>query len=154
MGTYANSIRSVNATMEDIATLIEGTIGSSSNDAVSTAWTPTYAASGAMTFTGVSTDIAKYVVKGAEVTVFFRFTGTTGGTASTSITFTLPFTSANVAAGAQWLSAVYINQGTSAGGFVYVGNNTATANVIKEDTSNWGLGAGRIVLGSLTYLRA
>lgn len=154
MANYANSIRSANATMEDIATLIEGSIGSSSNDAVSTSWTPSYAASGSMTFTSVTTDIAKYVIKGAEVTVFFRFTGTTGGTASTNITFTLPYASSNVAAAVQYLNAVYISQGTSASGFVYVNNNSSTANVIKEDTSNWGLGASRLVIGSLTYLRA
>lgn len=154
MGSFANLIRSANPTMEDIAMLIETTIGSPSNDAVSTAWTPSYSASGSMTFTGVTTDIAKYVIKGAEVTVFFRFTGTTGGTASNAIRFSLPLTSANVAAAAQWISPVYINQGTSATGFCYVDNNSATANVLKEDSSNWGLGASRLILGSFTYLRA
>lgn len=154
MGNFANAIRSANLTAEDIATLIETTIGSSSNDAVSTSYTPTLGATGSMTYTSTTIELARYLVKGPEVTVYFRFTGTTGGTAGVDITFTLPFTSANISANVTYGNSIFIVNGTVDQGHVIVGNNTATANCQTRTQAVWGLGTGRLVFGVITYLRA
>lgn len=88
---FADIIRSANATIEDVADLIE-TIASASHDTVWTPWTPTYGASGSMTYTSVTTNVAKYIRLGTACFCILNFNGTTGGTASTIITATLPFT--------------------------------------------------------------
>ncbi|RTL03775.1 hypothetical protein EKK58_11990 [Candidatus Dependentiae bacterium] len=155
MGNYANSIRSANATMEDIATLTEGVIGSSSNDVTSTAYTPTLSASGLMTYTSTTITYARYLIKGPEVTVYFRFSGTTGGTAGTDIRFTLPFTSGNFATNATQLGTLFISQnGSVDSGFCFVDNNSSTASCQTRTQAVWGLGANRLLFGVLTYLRA
>lgn len=155
MGSFANLIRSANATMEDIATLIETTIGSSSNDVTSTSYTPTLSAGGSMTYTSTTITYARYLVKGAEVTVYFRFSGTTGGTAHTDIRFSLPYASANIATNATQLGTLFISQGgTVDTGFCFVDNNSSTALCQTRTQAVWGLGANRLVFGVLSYLRA
>ena len=58
-------------------------------------WTPTYSASGSMTFTSVSTYEARYRVVGNKVEFFIHGEGTTGGTASNYLRFSLPINASN-----------------------------------------------------------
>ncbi len=54
-------------------------------------YTPTITPSGSMTFTSVSINTAKYWDYGHKVDLILDVHGTTGGTANTTLSFTLPF---------------------------------------------------------------
>lgn len=105
-----------------------------------TAWVPTYGATGSMTYGTVTTNSARYIQIGK--TVFFQLSadGTTGGTASDTITFTLPVTAKNAL---QQFSG-YITDVTSLAAFVYSVNAT-TAGVRGYGGANYGLGAGKVI---------
>lgn len=53
-------------------------------------YTPTYSASGSMTFTSVTTNLAKFSIVGGQVSTFVNAICTIGGTASDTLEFTLP----------------------------------------------------------------
>lgn len=53
-------------------------------------WLPTYGASGSMTYTSVTTGTAKYKIANNAISFNLLSRGTTGGTASTAITATIP----------------------------------------------------------------
>lgn len=55
-----------------------------------TAWTPSYSASGSMTFTSVTTNHADFFRMGHWLFFSLKATGTVGGTPSTDIYFTVP----------------------------------------------------------------
>ena len=106
-------------------------------------WSPTYSASGSMTFTSVTTNTAKYIVKyGAFYTSLVAF-GTTGGTASTALRATLPFNVANYTGNPAIGGFTADGAGFIAGpGFI----DSTTANLLtvrKYDFSNYGLGTNR-----------
>lgn len=56
-------------------------------------FTPTLSASGSMTYTATTVSHFKYSITGNQIFLAFRFTGTVGGTPSTTITATLPCSS-------------------------------------------------------------
>lgn len=100
-------------------------------------WTPTYGAGGSMTFTSVTTHLAKYSDLGSLLIWQISATGTTGGTAHTDLTFTLPFNFVNTnIAGPTWVKDA---------GTPMMGHWSGTSNNIivvrKSDDSNWTLGA-------------
>ena len=107
-----------------------------------TSWTPTFSASNPMTWTSVTVSEAKYLQIGK--TVFFRIRagGTTGGTASNQLQFTLPTNqtsseSISIASG-------FVGDGSSSAAFsVYV--NASTIGIRKYDSSNYGLGTSRLI---------
>lgn len=106
-------------------------------------WAPAYSASGSMTYTSVSTNIAQYQVKGRNVEYNFQSTGTTGGTASVSILATLPFDSLNIATTSEAYPAS-AGDGTTVLGFCFLTSGTPNKLTIRKyDASNWGLGASR-----------
>lgn len=107
------------------------------------AWSPTYGGSGSMTFTGVDTKIAEYFRMGDWVFFNLRADGTTGGSASIWVTFTLPVAPA-VAELYQFNSMVYdasFNTYSVSGSAFYVGSSVV--NVANYSNSNWGLGSDR-----------
>lgn len=116
-----------------------------------TTYSPTYAASGSMTFTSVTTNFAKYLKTGRRVEVLIDASGTTGGTASNNLQFSLPV-SANVTSG------IFIGQG---GGIVTdnsvtvgsaVAINAATTAIIQRyDSGNYTLGAAERFRVHLVY---
>jgi len=55
-----------------------------------TDWTPTYSAFGSMTYTGITTNVARYKLIGKTLYIELQFDGTTGGSASAGITVSLP----------------------------------------------------------------
>ncbi len=58
-------------------------------------WTPTYSASGSMTYTSVTTDVAKFSITGRTVHIALQAQGTLGGTSSFGIRATAPVTPTN-----------------------------------------------------------
>lgn len=92
---YADDIRTTDYTREELATLIEGVFGASTGIITVSTWSPTWGATGSMTFTSVTTHWANYFRVDDWVFYEVGAQGTTGGTASTAITFTLPATPSN-----------------------------------------------------------
>ena len=111
-----------------------------------TSWTPTYNGSGAMTFTGVSTAYAKYQQIGKRIDFMLEATGTTGGTASNILTFTLPIAKASVTG----MFAAQVGDTGNLGGFAVLISSTVVA-IEKYDLSNFGIGAGRTIRCAGTY---
>jgi hypothetical protein len=109
-----------------------------------TTYTPTYGASGSMTYTSVTTSIARYTLNpfNKVCTVRLYFNGTTGGTASNQITVSLPFTSRNDSFG-QFYWAYVEEAGAIFSGKLQVQNNSSTALLSKADSTNFGLGTLR-----------
>ena len=87
---YADSIRTSGATMEAVASLIEG-IGSAGYPLTWTTWTPTYTG-GTGTWPGAGT--AKYLRIGKLVIFTINATATLSGTATAYVTYTIPITEA------------------------------------------------------------
>ena len=106
-------------------------------------WTPVFTCTGSMTFTASSVG-ARYCRIGKMV--FFRLiaVGTTGGTASYGIYFTLPITEigSTPANFVNTFTAMAGDTGFRAG-FAYVGDTNSKTVIAKYDLSNWGLGASR-----------
>lgn len=121
-------------------------------------WTPTYGASGSMTFTSVTTHLANYVEFGRLKLGNVIARGTTGGTADTGIRFSLP-TSADATnffisgTGSPGFPAFCNDGGTLSGGFLQL-SAANQAQVVKSTVANWGLGANRIIHASFSYLSA
>jgi len=108
-----------------------------------TNWSPTYGGGGSMTYTSVTTTIARYCQIGKIVFFVLDCFGTTGGTADPHIEITLPSTpsqgSYSVTGG-----AVIYDGAELAGSFI----NDAVAGTIrvsKYDDSNWGLGPNKYI---------
>lgn len=112
-------------------------------------WTPSYSASGSMTYTSVSTVFAKYIIFGKILFFELRAAGTTGGTASNTLIATLPVNK--------------LSPGSSicAGGWNETGNanflaataalTQTTIYILKYDRSNFGLGTGRVMAAAGFY---
>lgn len=105
-------------------------------------WLPSFSASGSMTITGATATTAQYQIMRDRMFVILDAGSTTGGTANISVIITLPFTPSP--ANEQVLPA-NIRDATSGnpivGGGTIVGN---TVYVRRIDSTNWGLGTGRI----------
>jgi len=112
-------------------------------------WTPSYGAGGSMTYASVTTSKARFFIVGDAVTVEMKARGTTGGTASASITFTLPIAPATAD---MVFSAPSVSDGAGASiaGYSYFGSGT-TVSIGKYDNSNWGLGTLRDISFHETY---
>jgi len=136
---YADSMRSSTCTLETIATLIEGIFASTYGLTWST-WSPTYGASGAMTYTAVTSTSARYIQIGKLVFFNLDAVGTTGGVANTTLTFSLPVTCSgrNHCMGGQ----IYQAAGKASQVIVSSGGGSA----LLYDSSNLSLAAS-------TYLR-
>jgi hypothetical protein len=116
-----------------------------------TTWTPTYGASGAMTYTSVTTQVGRYTANPftRKVTCRIYSYGTTGGTASTGLTFTLPIAPVSDAG---MLYPFYSEEaGTRYESFLSIASGSTTATVTKRDASNYGLGTLRYIVGYLEY---
>jgi hypothetical protein len=110
-------------------------------------WKPTYSASGSMTYTSVTEEIAKYRVVQKSLSITLRSVGTTGGSASENIGATLPFTVGSPTSGQFVCPRLF--DGGSKGGSIndYLAN---ALGFIKYDNSNWGLGANRYIMATGT----
>lgn len=106
-----------------------------------TAFVPTYAATGSMTYTSVTTSYAAYIKLGKIVIFQMSATGTTGGTASNGITFTFPVSIATAPANQ---GSVFAGFTDSIAAFAFPTAAT-TIEVRRYDNSNYPLGAGRSI---------
>lgn len=103
-------------------------------------WVPTYGAGGSMTYTSVITEVAKFKIIGKTFYFVIYCNGTTGGTASTSLTFTIPV---DIADGVSMIGGTcYAYDGSATSGIWY-NNQVDSIAVLKYNAANWGLGAGR-----------
>jgi hypothetical protein len=111
-------------------------------------WTPVYSASGLMTFTSVTTDVAKFQVIGSTCFVQFGCRGTTGGTADISLEVTLPIASINstfiIGGGA------VLYDGGQLGGFWSTVGITEVA-FSKYNNAIWGLGTTKDAKANFHY---
>jgi hypothetical protein len=102
-----------------------------------TDWTPTYTPNGSMTFTSVTTTTARYKKNGKTLMFELNVSGTTGGSASSNITFTLP--SGITTKNSSYLVCYMNNNGTGTTGYVrFDGSNNA--GLYKIDAGNFTLG--------------
>ena len=105
-------------------------------------WLPTYTGSGSMTYTAVSTLLARYKITNNQLDFQFITAGTTGGTASTTIIVSTPFSTS-------WTNNYSRNMGYLADtadyqyGFYYIG--TSSINAFLIGGASWGLGANRVL---------
>lgn len=104
-------------------------------------WLPVYSASGGMTYTSVSGS-ARYKTKKDTYTFRLRVSGTTGGTASATLTATAPWIW--LGASVCVLSGYTTDGGAAMAAFAFASAGTPdTINQRKSDSSNYGLGASR-----------
>jgi len=146
---YADSIRSATATMNTVASLIEG-IGSSTYPLTWTSYSlsATQAGSGSLTYSSCTWEYSKYIQIGKLVIWLFRGYGTTGGTGSYELRITLPVTAANVNAigGAAWTS-----DGSSTLSGTAAGVSTTVVGIRQYNQANYTLGANRYCAGTIVY---
>jgi len=104
-------------------------------------WTPTYGAFSPMTFGSVTTTYARWRQYGETVEFAISAVGTTGGSASPYITFTLN----NNPDVASLQFATRINDGGDITGFCFNGSGADIAKVFVQryDGANWGVSSGR-----------
>ena len=143
---YADSLRAATATNNTAASLIEG-IFSSGFPATWSSYTPTLSPESPMTYTSTSITYAKYLQIGKLVICLVKFTGTTGGTQTTYVSFTLPVTAhaSSIGAGA---AAIVDN------GLVYsgsIGISTTLAYPRFPTNGNFTAGSGRAVNALVVY---
>jgi hypothetical protein len=98
-------------------------------------YTPTLATSGSLTLTSTSIVTARYRRRGLGVEVQIGFTGTLGGTASDTITFTLPFTAASN--GVRRFPAWITDGGAVEAGHIIIGSGSSTAACKTGDSGNF-----------------
>ena len=111
-------------------------------------WVPTYTASGSMTYTSVTTDLAEYKIVGRILYFEHQAHGTTGGTASTTVYATVPFAARNFAIQIPMGSAYVTDTGASITSFAFIENTGSKIGYRRTDSTNWGLGSGRYVNGN------
>ena len=113
-------------------------------------YTPTYDATGSMTFTLTDLQTARLQVVGKTCHVIIVAIGTTGGTASFGIKASLPITNTNVASPSCAIvcgvkdGTTYVNVGTGAIDSTYM-------NFRKYDASVWGVSTGRVIVGDAWF---
>jgi hypothetical protein len=119
------------------------------------AWTPNWSASGSMTFTPTGTTYARYQRFGNLLYFTLWQTGTTGGTVSDQIIFTLPFeigkfnlTVNNTPFACQVRDA---SSGASSAAMADIGAEGGNQVIVRKSGGvNWALGTGRLIIVSGT----
>lgn len=113
-------------------------------------WTPTYSASGSMTYTSVTTTFAGYSVSSSGLlTGMVKFYGTTGGTTSSFLYFTYPVVpSTSVPIDIAIGSA---STDLNAGAVGIVGYTTDKLYARRYDSGNFTIGANEYVIATFNY---
>ena len=115
-------------------------------------WTPTLGGTGTMTYTGTSVVSAKYIITDRECRITsLRFDGTTGGTATTILTFTSPFKHYDKSLAMIIGATLNADSTSKQGSATFSASTDSLVNVIHYDASAWGLGAARSVRFVGTY---
>ena len=100
-------------------------------------WQPTYAATGSMTYTSVTTTLARYRLTGTIGNTWLICNGTTGGSASNGLTATQPITPSTTSFAP---GNIVVVDGSGVSG---QGTHGTIINVYKYDASNFALAAGK-----------
>jgi hypothetical protein len=109
-------------------------------------YTPTYSASGSMTWTSVTTTTSAYKIISDNLSLELFALGTTGGTASTELRATIPFGATPAGNNQRFGGGAVDNVGISCIHFI-----STTLNTARFDAANFGLGANRGVTNKITY---
>lgn len=113
-------------------------------------WAPSWGATGAMTYTGVTAQAARFCVNGRLVYFALRGTGTTGGVASLAVTASMPVTPVALT-GASLPVVCAVTDGSAVAGRGTLDTSTGSLGIAKVDGTNYGLGAGRVVYAEGFY---
>lgn len=117
------------------------------------AWTPTFSASGTLTYSSTTIYFARYRRVGNSVEFNLSVTGTTGvSSASDTIYFTLPIAPKNL--GSQSTEGSFtarVTDSSAVSGYAFYDESTVAIGVRKYDDSNWALGSGRLLHVSGVY---
>lgn len=103
-------------------------------------WSPGYHGINSMSYTSVTTNVARYIKIGKLVFFYIDAIGTTGGTPDVQLGFDLPITALQSTLGLAG-TATAADTTTIAGLCRFT--STSIAYVYKYDGSNWGIGANR-----------
>lgn len=109
-------------------------------------WTPTYSASGSMTYTSVTTHFAYFRIIGNTCEIHLRASGTTGGTVSKSLFTTLPVNNID-----DFGTLAGYTRDTAAMAGMVLYNDSNRIIMGKYDDSNYGLGTERQIVASGSY---
>lgn len=111
-------------------------------------WQPVYTCSGSMTYGTVTTEVARYRLSGNTNIIEIGANGTTGGTASSTITPSVPFAiTNNGSSGNPCVGTLIINSASTIGLMRFV--NTQLQ--FLQATADFTLGSGRVIRGTMTY---
>jgi hypothetical protein len=109
---------------------------------------PSYSASGSMTFTGVTTEIARFKIVGKTCFVNLSAFGTTGGSADTFLYVTLPV---NYAISFNGACRGFDGSITVQRLFYFAGDSNNRILVANYNFSNWGLAATKEIKAIFFY---
>jgi len=104
-------------------------------------WTSALSCSGSMTYSDTSTPVASYKVSGSSMFLDLATNGTTGGSASTDIIATMPFSTVLTNNESTVSSHCCDGAGVRRSSYTYISGNIL--NTRKYDQSNFGLGTYR-----------
>lgn len=113
-------------------------------------WAPQWSASGSMTYTTVTTDLAEYKIVGSELRFEIDAFGTIGGTVNTSTVATLPFTARNASYNPAFSGWVNTTGSAAVGGYSLYINGSVYFR--RYDFGNWSSGSGRYANGNGVYM--
>jgi len=100
-------------------------------------YTPQYIPSGSMTYTGVTTSVAKYKIIGNIAHVLITSTGTIGWTPGNTLEFSRPITPANTAFFWTTGSCIVVDNSISKSWLLFYDTWDTAFVVRKYDSSNW-----------------
>lgn len=107
-------------------------------------YTPTPSASGSMTWTSVTIGRADYIINGRNIDITVRGNGTTGGTASNALYYTVPFGTTDTSNAPLGYGTVVDNASAPTPARVTIGSGTPQIiQTYKADNSNFALAAGK-----------
>lgn len=112
-------------------------------------WQPTYGGTGSMTYSSVSTTEARYKIIHDSATLTILASGTTGGTPSVRVTFTVPIAKTDGTSSSGG-GANVIDGGIYLGG-LWTPESTTTIGVGRYDGANWGASSGDQIACTPTY---
>ena len=106
-------------------------------------WSPTYGAGGSMTYTAVTSHVARYKMNLGVVTLELVARGTTGGSASPNITLTLPKAPGNADTSNVHPAVSCFTENTGSGDIGYIRFSSGSAMDVFRNPggNNWSLGA-------------
>jgi len=114
-------------------------------------WAPTISASGSMTWNPTGGTFKYQIVGRRFFAQINSGNGTTGGTASTSLAFTLPVNRSSTVS-YEHVADAKITDGTNQWGNVQFNSTAARVDVYKTSDANWGLGENRAISFPITYV--